>query len=182
MKCDLCSSPATVFLTQLFNGEIKKTKYCQSCADNQGVTDPTGFALAEMFGKPSDDTDDETTPDFEEELEADFSTEAVELVSGTPSLDQCPNCGFTLEKLRKVGRLGCSQCYQSFRQDIAPTLRNMHGASNHKGKVPSLLVPARSSKQEIEEMESQLTAAIEMENFEEAARLRDELRTLKAEQ
>ena len=49
MKCDVCEEKATIFFTQLIQGKKKKVNLCQSCADEKGVTDPTGFALADML-------------------------------------------------------------------------------------------------------------------------------------
>jgi protein arginine kinase activator len=164
MKCDYCDSKATVFLTQLAEGQMKKVCLCDSCAKERGVTDPTGFSLAEML-----------LGDFEK-------------ASGGPALQRreksaggakvCPECGFTIEDFQKVRRFGCGNCYQVFSEDLAPMLRGMHKGATHVGKVPEGLMESHYRRQRLEELRAKLEQAISSENYEDAADIRDEIQTL----
>jgi protein arginine kinase activator len=122
MKCDYCDSKATVFLTQLAEGQMKKVCLCDSCAKERGVTDPTGFSLAEML-----------LGDFEKASGGPVVRRREKSAGGAKV---CPECGFTIEDFQKVRRFGCGNCYQVFADDLAPMLRGMHKGATHVGKVP----------------------------------------------
>ncbi len=160
MDCDICGKKAKVHLTQLVGGEIKKIALCNDCAKEKGVTDPTGFALAEMLlgkspGKP-------VVP--------------VPLSSGPARA--CPTCGFTLDDLRRVRRFGCADCYTTFRDEALQMIRGMHKGNRHCGKVPEGLMELHQRTQRLEELRGRLDQAVIAENYEEAAGLRDEIRQI----
>lgn len=160
MDCDICGKKAKVHLTQLVGGEIKKITLCDDCAKEKGVTDPTGFALAEMLlgkkpGKP-------VVP--------------VPLSSG-PSRS-CPTCGFTMDDLRRVRRFGCADCYTTFRDEALQMLKGMHKGTKHCGKAPEGLMEMHERTQRLEELRGRLDQAVVAENYEEAAGLRDEIRQI----
>src|SRR5664279_5371328 len=105
MVCDVCkTNQATVFLTQIVDGKMQKVNLCESCSKEKGVTDPTGFALADLLlGLGA----------------------AQELEKGQPVL-RCPVCGFTQSDFKKTGRLGCSACYDTFAEGLGTLLKSMH--------------------------------------------------------
>lgn len=111
MKCDVCENEATVFLTQIINGQMTTVNLCEACSKAKGVTEETGFGLAEAFLSPSQRVDD--------------PMEAV-----------CKACGFTASQFKKIGRMGCPECYQNFREGLDGLLRNMHKGTRHVGKRP----------------------------------------------
>jgi len=160
MDCDICGKHAKVHLTQLVGGQIKKITLCDDCAKEKGVTDPTGFALAEMLlGK----TPGKVVP-------------ATPAVAGSGR--RCPSCGFTLEDLRRIRRFGCADCYSTFRDDVNQMLRGMHKGFKHCGKVPAGLMELHERTQRLEELRGKLDQAVTAENYEEAAGLRDEIRQI----
>jgi protein arginine kinase activator len=165
MRCDFCPEKATVFLTQLVDNEVKKMCLCESCAEEKGVSDPTGFSLADVLlggGKVPE------------------SGEIVNLPEGGP--DQvCPSCGFTLAKFQQVGRLGCSDCYTTFQIEITSRLKGMHKGVKHRGRVPEHLADAHHRQQQLDTLNQQLEEAIRAENYEEAAGLRDRIAEIQAE-
>lgn len=164
MKCDYCDTKATVFLTQLADGQIKKVCLCDQCAKERGVTDPTGFSLADMFlGK------------FEKATTGTTFRGKEKSVGGAKV---CPECGFTIDDLRKVRRFGCGKCYTVFAEEVAPMLRGMHKGLSHIGKVPEGLMESHTRHQRLEELRKKLEQAIALESYEIAAGLRDEIRTL----
>jgi protein arginine kinase activator len=163
MKCDFCDTKATVFLTQLVEGEMKKICLCNACAKERGVTDPTGFSLADLLlgGLPG----------------------GPGLAIGNPTAvssggKKCPSCGFTMDDLKKVRRFGCSECYGTFSDEVGQMLRGMHKGATHIGKVPEGLMANQIRTQRLEELRSRLDQAIAAESYEEAAGIRDEIRTL----
>ncbi len=164
MKCDFCDQKATVFLTQLVEGQMKKVCLCDSCAKERGVTDPTGFSLADLLlgGLPG----------------------GPGTVSGgtsptTPGNGKkCATCGFALEDLKRVRRFGCSDCYATFRDEVGQMVRGMHKGTSHIGKVPEGLMAIQFRNQRIEELRSRLDQAITSESYEEAAGIRDEIHNL----
>jgi len=165
MKCDYCDSKATVFLTQLVEGEMKKVCLCEPCAKERGVTDPTGFSMADMLlgglvGK---------------------AVAGVPVVSGV-SLRKCQGCGFTIDDLRRVRRFGCPECYTTFASEVGQMLRGMHKDTSHLGKVPEGLVAKQVRDQRLERLRERLDQAIAAESYEEAAGIRDEIQSLTGSQ
>ena len=165
MKCDFCDTKATVFLTQLVEGQMKKVCLCDACAKERGVTDPTGFSLADLLlgGLPGGP-----------------GTAPVTAVAGTTAGNgkKCPTCGFTLDDLRRVRRFGCSDCYATFADEGTQMVRCLHKGTSHVGKVPQGLMAQQYRHQRIEELQSRLDEAIASESYEEAAGIRDEIRNL----
>jgi protein arginine kinase activator len=164
MKCDFCDAKATVFLTQLVEGQAKKVCLCEQCAQERGVTDPTGFSLADMILGG---------------LSAAIAQGGETAAPTTPASGRkCPVCGFTLEDLHRVRRFGCAECYNAFRDEILPMLRGMHRGAHHVGKVPEGLMAAQLKHQRLQELRTRLEQAIAAENYEEAAGIRDEILSL----
>ncbi len=89
----------------------------------------------------------------------------------------CPSCGMTLEEFRKKGRLGCAQDYEVFRTHLAEVLERVHGAVQHSGRIPGSSSPAGGNER-LELLRQELGNAIRAEAYENAARLRDEIRAL----
>jgi protein arginine kinase activator len=156
LKCDFCSKPATVHLTQIVENKVHKVDLCEDCARTKGVTDPSGFSLADLLMKAS------LNP---------------EPVSGV----RCEQCGFTQNAFKKQGRFGCPACYDAFRGLLEPMLDGMHKGTNHTGKVPRKAVARKSLYDRLTKLELDLTDAIKSERYEEAARYRDEIAQVRQE-
>lgn len=156
LKCDLCSKPATVHLTQIVNNKVHKVDLCEECAQAKGVTDPSGFSLADLL------------------LKASLNPEPAAL-SGV----RCEQCGFTPADFKKHGRFGCPACYTTFTSMIEPMLDSMHKGTAHTGKVPQKALARQSLHERLSKLELDLTAAIKSERYEDAARCRDEINQVK---
>ena len=150
LKCDLCSKPATVHLTQIVNNKIHKVDLCEACAQAKGVTDPSGFSLADLLLKAS--LNPEPTGDI-----------------------RCESCGFTQQDFKKTGRFGCPACYNHFGNLLEPLLDTMHKGVHHVGKVPQRALARRSLYERLTQLETDLDQAIKSERYEDAARYRDEI-------
>jgi len=93
----------------------------------------------------------------------------------------CRNCGLTYSAFRKNGKFGCAECYDAFRPHVGISLKNVHGATVHEGKLPGRIAAGLIHKREIERCKAALRKAVEQENYEEAARLRDHIKQLEAD-
>jgi protein arginine kinase activator len=88
----------------------------------------------------------------------------------------CDVCGYQYQQLQEKGRLGCPGCYRAFREHLLPMLRRYHGGVHHLGKVPRSLGPRTALRREISQMKLLLEQAVAQESYEEAAKIRDEIR------
>jgi protein arginine kinase activator len=116
MKCDLCENEATVFLTEIVDGKMRKINLCESCARENEVEDPTGFALADvLLGMSKNQQSGEEGED--------------------QNVSKCPACSFTRSDFEKTGRLGCPVCYETFAEEILGMLQRLHKGVKHQGKT-----------------------------------------------
>jgi protein arginine kinase activator len=155
MMCQRCHNEASVHLTEPHKGKQRELHLCQACARKAGVA----------------------VPDAPPDLSLDAVVQSLivanvgELV-GELALAVCPDCGIKFMEFRAGGRLGCPQDYQVFSAGLVPLLERFHGASRHVGKVAR----RRSGAGLRLRLRTQLKSAIAREDYEEAARLRDQLR------
>lgn len=91
---------------------------------------------------------------------------------------KCNECGLAFEEFKHNGRLGCVQCYNTFKDNLVPIMKRLHGSIHHSGKLPQRVGGVLKVKREIEKLKKQLTKAIKEEEFEKAAQLRDKIREL----
>ena len=159
MQCCVCKEkPATVHLTQIVGDKMQKLDLCEDCARAKGVNDPTSFAMADlMLGLGAS-----------QEIES--AAAGVEL--------KCPRCGFSQADFKKSGRLGCPECYQTFAEGLSGLLKSMHKGIRHTGKAPEALRQSRDTSDRLKLLQKKLAKAVEDENFETAAALRDEIKLL----
>lgn len=155
LKCSNCDSPATVHLTQIINNKIIKVDLCEACAQAKGVTDPEGFSLADLLGH------------------------SAHPGHGEEQMLQCPDCGLRTSDFRKIGRLGCSSCFSVFAPILRPVLEDMHVGTSHKGKTPEIALTRQNVSAHLEKLEHALAQAIADEAYEDAAKYRDRIQSLK---
>lgn len=180
MTCDLCDEKASVFLTQIVDGQMEKVNLCESCAKAKGVTDPTGFALADLLLGLGDEADEPKSPSSSSQMDPELPTPE----KSAPSADEklaCSACGYTHAQFKKAGRLGCPKCYQVFGAGLESLLKAMHKGTKHIGKFPVRHRAVQDRHETLAALRSELDDAIGREAFEDAARLRDEIATLEAE-
>src|SRR5580658_1372388 len=146
LKCNLCAKPATVHLTQIVNNKVHKVDLCEECAQAKGVTDPSGFSLADLL------------------LKASLNPEPAPM-GGL----RCEQCGFTPADFKKLGRFGCPACYDAFKGLLDPMLDGMHRGTQHTGKVPRAALARKSLYDKLTQLEGDLSAAIKAERYEDAA-------------
>jgi protein arginine kinase activator len=160
MQCCVCKDrEAKVHLTQIVGDKMQKVDLCEECAKAKGVNDPAGFSLADL-------------------LLGLGASQEMEQASGSSDL-KCPHCGFTQADFKKAGRLGCSECYVTFADGLEGLLKSMHKGIKHVGKVPQSLQHSRDLSDKLKSLQKKLDKAVEEENFELAASLRDEIKSTK---
>ena len=93
---------------------------------------------------------------------------------------KCPKCGFTYQDFAKIGRFGCGDCYDAFKKHIGPLLKRIHGSDRHMGKVPLTAGKSPKDTRSLQDLRTRLEKAIQAEEFEEAARLRDRIKELES--
>jgi len=153
MICERCQQKsASVHLQQIINGKKTERHFCKECAAQFEMP----ISLEQFF------------QGFLGSFESSPHTAEV----------TCPECGFSYKRFKDSGRLGCKVCYPTFRDELVLLLKHLHGSSEHQGKFPKKAGAELLSKRRIETLRHQLNKAVESEEYEEAARLRDEIRQL----
>jgi protein arginine kinase activator len=159
MLCGICGkNTATVHLTEIINNQMTELHLCEECAQKKSIEMQQQFGLADLlaglaeFGKPS-------------------QTKVIGRL-------KCPNCHMTYSEFSKIGRLGCSKCYISFRKYLTSLLKKIHGSNQHLGKSPLKAAKAVKKRADIQQLRRLLQHAIETEEFEEAAKIRDRIKEL----
>lgn len=160
MKCQTCNQLATVHLTDIVNGKKREVHLCQACAEKQQLLKKQELNLSvilqtvigQHIGQPTD-----------------------ELARLT-----CPSCGVKYMEFKAEGRLGCPHDYQVFRDALLPLLERIHRGTRHVGKVPPHAAGHAARQAELMELRQRLRRAVDAEAYEEAARLRDQIKQKEA--
>lgn len=154
MKCDVCREQnATVHLTQILDGSVKKLHMCEACASESGVDVQNPVSIADLFLGLN-------------------KTKGADREAGSAG---CPACRLKPADFKKTGRLGCPECYTTFSASLAPLIRAMQRGDHHVGRAPGAGGGEGVRPPRPEELKRQLERAIAEERFEDAARLRDRL-------
>lgn len=156
MLCDIChKNIATVHLTEIINDKVVEMHICQNC---------TKIKTQEL-------KDNLTIPELLTDL-----MNTAEAPKKEISL-KCPFCGLTYADFKKKARLGCGRCYSVFKVQILPLLKKIHGSLTYAGKSAAN-THKDSLPGSVKELKVRLERAVKLEEYEEAARLRDELKKL----
>jgi protein arginine kinase activator len=158
MVCDHCKqNEAIIHLTQIENDQMRTFHLCEGCAAEKGLEPGVNVANAPL---------------------TDFLAQVGRSAEPTAH-GPCPYCGLKIEEFKKTGRLGCSHCYVTFEPSLRGLLRRLHGSTQHVGKVYLPPDPSRAEQQErLAGLRRKLDRAVELEDFERAAQIRDMIRTL----
>lgn len=163
MICESCGkNPATTHLKTIINGELTEYSLCAECAQKLGygnLLTGLGRNFSSLLGGFFGDAE----PAAEDTI-------------------HCKCCGSSFDDIARSGKVGCAECYHTFYDRLIPLIQRIHGNTKHRGKVPggSPLQPKPQS--ELSVMRRELREAIDCENFEQAAALRDRIRELEGEE
>lgn len=168
MMCQECNErPATLHFKKIINGQKNELHICDVCAREKGEDIPgtNSFSIHHLLSG---------LLNFNQPMSSNEQTNAYRLQPKT-----CEKCKMSYEKFVHTGRVGCSHCYDTFREKLAPLLKRVHsGNTLHSGKIPKRVGGSLKIKKEIERYKSQLQEHIVREEFEQAAMVRDQIRSL----
>lgn len=154
MLCEECGlNPADVLMTAVVNGESVTRHLCRECFQKYKAGDIQGVLAAVLA--------------------------AMNQTGKKPDLT-CPRCGETYAEFQKSGKMGCAECYQAFRTELTPLIMKVQGRVQHAGRRPPVSEAEQERLKKMKELRTRMENAVAAEDFEEAARLRDELRALNA--
>lgn len=163
MLCQKChKNLATVRYAEVVDGQVTDQHLCPDCMAQHERNAATGF---ELSGPP---------PTVRKPSPERVVREAVRMQRA------CPSCGIRLSRVMETGRLGCAECYDIFQEQIEPILKGLHRSLLHKGKVIRLDDARARLRGDLQTKRALLRSVLRAENYEEAARLRDDIRTLEA--
>ncbi len=161
MLCDVCHErDAAVTLTQAVKGDVSVLHLCQECAAERGIETSVTTPFKNLIG------------DYLPAVQHQAAVAQAEAV-------RCPFCGMSLRDFRQTGRLGCAHCYSTFEQSLRELLRRVHGNARHVGRAYE--PPPTEQTHEasgLGELRERLRRAVDNEEFELAASLRDQIKGL----
>ena len=182
MLCENCGeNEANVRYTQIVNGVKKEMKLCGKCADELGIGDmdfSMPINLSSFLSDFFDDNEDNFLPNF---------TNVKEL--------KCDECGMRYNEFIDTGKFGCAKCYDIFTNKIDSILKNLHASNRHIGRKGKIVKPVldkgyikkeeinkkieeKNQFSKIDELKEDLKQAIKEERYEDAAKLRDEIKKI----
>ena len=176
MTCDICGKKkATVHLTEIVDEQMSEMHLCEECARQKSSQMEQQFGLADLLAGLSD-----------------TSKTAAAKEGDKVSVLKCSRCGLPYEDFRKFGRLGCGECYTSFKEHLTGLLRKIHGSNKYLGKTPAQLLEGQPAinadtitallpSENLSDLKLQLHSAIAAEDFEKAAQIRDKIRNFEKE-
>lgn len=165
MLCQNCGQKlAKVHYTHIVNDKKVEVFLCEQCArekNNINLSMPIDLStfITGLMGLGSDSVSS--------------GWKTAELI--------CNECGMAYGDFEKTGKMGCSNCYITFREKIGPVLKRIHGSDTHTGKIPVRLFGEVKLDREIKELKAQLDKAVQNEEYERAALIRDRIRLLTKE-
>ncbi|WP_054693624.1 UvrB/UvrC motif-containing protein [Syntrophomonas palmitatica] len=163
MLCDECKQkPANVHFAQMVNGQKTETHLCEECAAKKGTFI---FQIDNSF----------SIPNLLASFFGNYNMQGMPVLAPAKS---CANCGTSLDNVKQTGKLGCSECYSVFDDELEPTLRRIHGNNQHIGKVPARGGEKVILKKRVEYLKQQLQQAILNEDYEKAAEIRDVIKDI----
>jgi len=178
MLCEKCKkNEATYHYRENVNGAEKAFHLCSECAKEMEKSgEIKGFGKDSVF-------DGFFAADPVSNVFASLFAPAGTRGQSAPRISEkakCSLCGASFEELAKEGKAGCPKCYEVFAAELEESIRRIHGRSSHTGRAPAKFREINDAKQKLLRLETELKEAIKNENYEHAAELRDEIRTLRA--
>ncbi|MCF8012706.1 MAG: UvrB/UvrC motif-containing protein [Clostridiales bacterium] len=163
MLCERCQKKeATVFYTEIINGQKKQLNLCEECAKE---LHSQGFDFMPQLN-------------FHNFLGSILGHNISNFTKTSLGANKCEVCGLSEEEFAQKGLLGCGNCYENFGNTLDSLVRSIHGTNIHNGKVPEKTSDRVKYKKEIESLRSQLKQAVAKEQYENAAKIRDSIKEI----
>lgn len=165
MLCQNCNQkPASIHITQITNGEKKEIHLCEQCSVLQDTYN-ISFNFTNFISNFLDI--------------GDHSPSSSETNENKINLCVCPTCGMDYDTFKKYGKFGCQTCYHTFRSQINPMIKKLHGKDQHIGKLVKHGGENLKLEKELAELNGKLSKAVELEEYEDAAIYRDKIKAIK---
>lgn len=166
MLCQNCQKrTANVHITQVINNKKAEIYLCERCANEKGQF---GFGpavnISDFLSGFIVSGNDDSQLDIE------------------PRSGSCHICGMSFDDFRKTGKMGCNGCYQSYGERLKPILKRLHGNTEHTGKAPAKISNVLTVSKEIDKLKDMLGKAIQSEEYEKAAEIRDRIKEMEGGQ
>ncbi len=174
MKCQKCQNKeATTHIKRVINGEIEEYDLCSECAEKMGYGNFfQGFASS-----------------FADDFNSLFGSFFENALPARTQATRCETCGSSYTDIQRTGMMGCADCYSLFNGEIMPTIRKIHGNTTHCGKNSAAFMAERAKtavekpvkqepESELDKLQAELSAAIDNQEFEKAAELRDKIKAM----
>ena len=176
MLCNKCKkNEANIFYTEIVGGEKTEMHICEDCA----------FDYSSSFQTKNVTNSELTLGNLLSTVLGSYYTNENSTQKKETKNVVCNTCGLSYNEFLKIGRFGCMECYDTFSSTFNKSLSNIQGSNIHVGKKPKGYI-SKTQKlidelSEVEKLSLKLQDAVEKEEFEEAVKLRDQIRLLKEE-
>jgi protein arginine kinase activator len=160
MKCEICGlKDAVIHIRQIQKDLVHELHICEDCAQEKGLLkeEDSELPIANLLSG---------------------LLEGKEVAGAPDAKEACPQCGMKASEFRKQGKLGCTECFTTFERDVRSIVSQMAARPRHTGKLPLTLAAEPAGSVARDGLRDALHEAIEREDYEEAARLRDQLREM----
>lgn len=171
MNCQECNErPATLHFTKINNGEKTVMHLCEKCAHEKGeafiINSGSAFSINNLLAGLFN-------------MQNNFQPAAQQTPIYQKEPLHCSECSMTYQQFIQIGRFGCAHCYDTFKDQVKPILRRLHsGNVSHTGKIPGRIGGGLHIRKNIESLKQTIQEFISREEFEKAAEIRDQIRTL----
>ena len=160
MLCVNCGKrEATTHIKQTINGKTTEYHLCAECASALGMSGFNPFDMSDLWSSM-------------------FETQVPDI----PKTVKCEKCNSTFDQIAKRGRVGCPECYSTFKKELLPSLVRIHGKTHHVGKVPGKASEEIKNDFEIDKLRKELNDAVSREDYETAAKLRDKIKLIESKE
>ncbi len=168
MNCQVCkANAATIHLREIKDNLVAEVHLCQTCFQQRSASEAGADTTAPALNLA---TSLDHASDFQARREAHERSDLT-----------CPDCGMAFRDFLEIGRLGCATCYQAFGEELRPFLMKIHGATVHAGKAPQEETKSLDLRTKLSKLQTDLDQAIETEEYERAASLRDQIQHFERE-
>ncbi len=161
MLCDKCKQNiATTHIKTFVDGVAKEYNLCEACAKENGYSNLVGGNFASILASMLGET----------------------VKSAKIGSKICPVCSSTFQSIAKNGKVGCSECYNTFKSELLPYIKRVHGSITHNGKTPNIAENSEFKKNDsISDLRAELNRLVADEKYEQAAIIRDKIKEMEAE-
>ncbi len=161
MLCQKCNkNQATVHIKNTVNGETTELMLCSKCAETENLSSFWSFPSEKLFSG--------------------FYSDSIFGSEFLPKQKVCPVCGTKRSDLASSGKAGCAKCYEIFGDELSRIIKGIHGNTLHSGSRPGKHMEQLEKNREIETLKKEMQSAVEEQDFEKAAALRDKIKELES--